>query len=34
MARSTGSFAKKLSEIVLLEFAPKRLIIFSRDVLK
>jgi UDP-N-acetylglucosamine 4,6-dehydratase len=30
----TGSFGKKCAEILLSEFAPKRLIIFSRDELK
>jgi len=30
----TGSFGKKLTEILLREYTPKRLIIFSRDELK
>lgn len=30
----TGSFGRKFAEIVLREYAPKRLIIFSRDELK
>src|SRR3990167_7816460 len=30
----TGSFGKKMVQIVLAEFKPKRLIIFSRDELK
>ena len=30
----TGSFGKKMLQIVLSEFKPKRLIIFSRDELK
>jgi UDP-N-acetylglucosamine 4,6-dehydratase len=30
----TGSFGKKFAEIVLREYAPKKLIIFSRDELK
>ena len=30
----TGSFGKKFTEIVLREFSPKKLIVFSRDELK
>jgi UDP-N-acetylglucosamine 4,6-dehydratase/5-epimerase len=30
----TGSFGKKFTEIVLREYHPKKLIIFSRDELK
>ena len=30
----TGSFGKKMIQIVLAEYKPKRLIIFSRDELK
>ena len=30
----TGSFGKKLIEVMLKEYQPKKLIIFSRDELK
>src|SRR5208337_4159704 len=30
----TGSFGKKFIEIMLMEYRPKRLVIFSRDELK
>src|SRR6266852_4342958 len=30
----TGSFGKKFTEVVLAEYAPKKLIVFSRDELK
>ena len=30
----TGSFGNKFTEIVLREFSPKKLIVFSRDELK
>jgi UDP-N-acetylglucosamine 4,6-dehydratase/5-epimerase len=30
----TGSFGKKFAEIMLREYHPKRLVIFSRDELK
>ena len=30
----TGSFGKKFTEIILREYCPKKLIIFSRDELK
>ena len=30
----TGSFGKKMAQIVLAEYKPKRLVVFSRDELK
>ncbi len=30
----TGSFGQRFTEMVLREFSPKRLIVFSRDELK
>ena len=34
ITRGTGSFGKKFVEIMLREYNPKRIVIFSRDELK